>query len=130
LIVVDASAVVESLLGSHETALRLADEELRAPHLIDPEVGHALRGQMLRGRIDAEQFHGALHALAETEIERQPHNTLLDRAWELRDNVTFYDAMYVALAETLDAPLVTLDGRLRNAPGIRCDIEVIGAHGE
>jgi predicted nucleic acid-binding protein len=128
-IVVDSSAVVEVLLGNPAAALRLTEEKLAAPHLIDPEVGNALRRRMLAGQIDAERFRAALGDFAALEIERHPHGTLLDRAWELRDNVTFYDAMYVALAETLDTTLVTLDGRLRNAPGIRCGIEVIGADG-
>jgi predicted nucleic acid-binding protein len=126
-IVVDSSAIVEVLLGSPAAALRLADEQLIAPYLVDPEVGNALRRRMLKGRISAEQFHAGLRDFAEMEIERHPHDDFLDRAWELRDNVTFYDAMYVALAEALDVPLVTLDGRLRNAPGIRCTIEVVAA---
>jgi predicted nucleic acid-binding protein len=129
-IVTDAAAIVDLALGSQVAIERLLEDELAAPHLLDVEVGSALRRKTRQKEINTDQFLDALAGMRELTIERYPHRAFLDRAFELRDNVTFYDAMYVALAEMLDATLVTLDGRLGNAPGVRCDIEVIGADGE
>lgn len=124
-VVVDASVVVELLTG---TDLRLFErEDLRAgwaPHLLDAEVGHALRRRAAGGSLSAPQAQRAIDRLSRLPIRRAPHTALLARAWELRENVTFYGALYVALAERLDAPLLTLDERLAAAPGPRCVIEV------
>jgi predicted nucleic acid-binding protein len=129
-IVADAAAIVDLALGSQAALDRLRDDELSAPHLLDAEVGSALRRNVLQQKINSDQFREALAALRDLEVERYPHLAFLDRAWELRDNVTFYDAMYVALAEALNITLVTLDGRLHKAPGLRCPVEVIEPGGE
>ena len=93
-----------------------------APALVDAEVGNALRRQVRAEEINAQEKAGAaLDDFLEMRLQRVPHRHLVDRAWQLRDNVSFYDALYVALAEALGAPLLTLDGRLarRRACGPR-----------
>ena len=112
-------------MGGDAAAERQAGEDLAAPHLIDVEVGHALRRFAAAGRITAERGLWALHDLARLEIERWDHAALLPRAWDLRNNLSFYDATYVALAEALSVPLVTLDARLAGAPGVMATVEVI-----
>ncbi len=129
--VLDASVVVEYIgRGEHVAAARdriqLDRGRLWAPHLIDAEVGHVLRRAVASGALAATLARSALADLADLPIQRAPHAGLLERAWELRGNVSFYDALYVALAERLGEPLVTLDARLAGAPGIRATIEVIG----
>ncbi len=127
MIVVDASALIEVLLGGGSLADRLAWERLSAPALIDVEVGMAARRGWLHGAIDESMATSAVRDLAGLEIDRYDHRTLLQRAWELRHAVTFTDGLYVALAEHLDVPLLTLDARLAGAPGIRATVEVPGA---
>lgn len=124
MIVVDASALIDVLVGAASATGRLADEELAAPHLLDAEVASVLRRQTLAGQMEPDQARSALDDLADLEIGRYSHGSLLDRAWQLRANVTVYDALYVALAEVLDVPLVTLDARLAASPGVRARIEV------
>ena len=102
------------------------DESLHVPHLFEVEVLHALRRHNLRGALSAERARRALNRLRQTHLTRYPHAPLLGRIWELRENVTVYDAAYVALAEALDAPLVTMDARLAQAPGVRATIELYG----
>jgi predicted nucleic acid-binding protein len=129
LIVVDASVLVVALAsdgadgGRHRD--RLKDEGLAAPHLIDVEVVAAWRRLAGAGRLDEQRLALARADLRALPIERVPHGPLLERVWELRGNLTPYDATYVALAEMLDAPLVTADAKLAGAPGPRCAIEVI-----
>lgn len=125
MIVVDASTLVDILVGDGRATARLANEDLAAPHLLDAEVGSALRRLVHAGAVDARRAATGLDDLADLEIERYPHGTLSRRAWALRHNVTFYDALYLALAEALDAPLVTLDARLAAAPGARARVEVL-----
>jgi predicted nucleic acid-binding protein len=130
--VLDASVLVEFLSGgehaeSSERHLMASPGWLWAPYLVDAEVGHALRGEVRAGKISARAARAALGDLMEMRLQRVSHHLLADRAWELRQNVSFYDALYVALAEALEAPLVTLDGRLANAPGVRAEIEVVQA---
>lgn len=125
MIVVDASVVVDAVIGHGSAAERLAARDLAAPHLLDAEVGSALRGQVRRGDLDPGRAERALGRLSELAVDRYGHWGLLARAWELRSNVSFYDALYVALAERLDAPLVTADGRLARASGLRATIEVV-----
>lgn len=130
MIVVDASALVEVLLRSSSAALierRLFDagETLHAPHLLDVEVTQVLRRYASVGEIDAARGRAALEDLADFPLRRYPHDLLLTRAWDLRSNVTAYDAMYVALAEALDALLVTRDRRLAGAAGHQARIEVV-----
>ena len=128
--VIDASVLVAYLVeGEHARPARdvvLSNANaLWAPHLVDAEIGHALRRVVSAGELTARKARAALQDLADLPILRVPHRTLLDRAWSLRDNVSFYDGLYIALAETLDTPLVTLDARLATAPGARATITVI-----
>jgi predicted nucleic acid-binding protein len=128
LIVVDASVVGHWLLTDQPSLLptRLdADVELAAPHLIDAEVAHAIRRHVLRGLISLDRAEIALQDLMMLPVERYPHTRLLRRAFALRDNATIYDALYLALAEALDAPLLTRDKALKAVPGIEISIEVV-----
>jgi predicted nucleic acid-binding protein len=128
--VVDASVLVEYLAaGEQVEAAREAIRRERwvwAPALVDAEVGQALRRQVRGGEISARKAGAALDDLLEMRLQKVPHRHLIDRAWELRDNVSFYDGLYVALAEALDAPLLTLDGKLSRASGLRTEVELIG----
>ena len=127
--VVDASVLVEYLTkGEHEEAAREAIGRERwvwAPALVDAEVGSALRRQTRAKEISARKAHVALDDLHYMRLQRIPLAALVDRAWQLRDNVTFYDALYVALAEEAGAPLLTLDARLAKAKGLRTEVELI-----
>ena len=133
MLVVDASAVIEVLLdrpAADEIARRMAEQrfDLHAPHLLDIEVLSALRRLVLAGEASAERAHGAVSDLLDLPIERYPHDVLLSRAWEMRDNLTAYDAVYVSLAEVLGdlpVPLLTTDGRLARAVPGYSDVEVI-----
>lgn len=129
MIVLDASAVVELVLGSPRAAAvraRIEDpeESLHAPHLLDVEVASALRCYQLSGELSAEEGREALADLAGLDIARYSHAPLLPRVWELRRSVTAYDAVYLALAEILEAPLVTLDRRLARARGHGARVEL------
>ena len=105
--------------------MRLSDESLAAPHLIDSEIVQALRTQVRRGEIDARQALRALETWAKLGIQRVGVVGMLQRVWQLRDNLTAYDASYVAVAEALDCELVTADRRLAGAPGTRCPITTV-----
>jgi predicted nucleic acid-binding protein len=127
--VVDASVLVELLSeGPHREVVeeRLDAEEyaLWAPHLIDAEVGHALRRGVRLGKLTAVAAGTALWEVDELPIERVEHEHLIHVAWGLRDNFTFYDALYVALALMLDEPLLTFDTRLARS-GFDLPIEVL-----
>ncbi len=130
MIVLDASAAVAVLLNLGAGAPRIrermdrADDGLHVPHLFEVEVMNVLR-RYASGRGFSER-RGAelLEDLTTMRITRYPHTALLSRVWELRENLTAYDAAYVALAETLEAPLITRDERLPRAPGIRAEVEV------
>ena len=128
--VVDASVLVEFLTGGErgEEAEGAIGRErwVWAPALVDAEVGQALRRQVRGGSISARKAGAALADLLEMRLQKVPHRHLIDRAWELRDNVSFYDGLYVALAEALDAPLLTFDGKLARASGLRTEVELIG----
>jgi predicted nucleic acid-binding protein len=131
-IVVDASAVIEVLLHSplgQRIEARLFDHPvaLHAPELLDVEVAQVLRRFNARGDITSARGATSLRLLDALPIRRHPHAPLLPRLWALRANLTAYDAAYVALAEALGAALVTCDGRLAGAPGMRAPIEVIAA---
>jgi predicted nucleic acid-binding protein len=99
---------------------------LHAPHLLDVEVAQVLRRYAARGELTAARGVEALADLAAFPLTRYPHDLLLARIWALRENLTAYDAAYVALAEALRAPLVTRDERLASAPGHRATIELVG----
>lgn len=101
--------------------------ELHAPHVLDTEVANALRRVHLRGDLADRRGREALDDFVDLEIVRYPHTSLLPRIWEMRRNVTAYDACYVALAEALDVPLVTADARLAAASGHRARIELLTA---
>jgi predicted nucleic acid-binding protein len=98
---------------------------MAAPDLVDLEVLSVLRNQLIGGKLDRRRAELALADLTDLPLERAPHGPLLMRCWELRDNLTVYDAAYVALAEALDASLLTGDARLAAAPGRRCSVEVL-----
>ena len=130
MIVLDASAVLEVLLRTPaattvEKHLFDPKQTFHVPHLIDVEVAQVLRRYAISGEADPERCHMALADLAGLPLTRYPHDFLLPRVWELRNNLTAYDAVYVALAETLDAPLLTRDQRLSNAPGHHARIELV-----
>jgi predicted nucleic acid-binding protein len=131
MLVVDTSAVLEALVaGDPAPGLveRLAaDGDLHGPHLIDTEVLHALRRMSIRDEISDERASDARGDFAELALVRYPHEPLNDRVWELRHNLTAYDATFVALAEALAAPLITCDARLASAPGHQVQIELFGA---
>ena len=129
MIVVDASAVIETLLrtpAAEAIEARLFDprETLHAPHLLDVEVAQAIRRYAAHGDIDGERGAAALADLADLPLRRYPHDFLLPRVWELRNALTAYDAVYVALAEALDASLLTRDRRLAGAAGLRIRIDL------
>lgn len=130
MIVLDASAAAAVLLNLGSNAARIrermaeSDGDLHAPHLFDVEVLSVLRRFSLRGELSQERARLALNRLSAVRLSRYPHTALLPRVWELRENVTVYDAVYIALAETLEAPLVTTDAKLAGAAGIRAAVEV------
>lgn len=130
MIVVDASVLAPALGDDGDDGDRARDrlrgEELCAPSLVDLEVASVLRRAAAARRIDARRAAQALADLAVLPMRRVGHVTLLDRVWELRANVTPYDAAYVALAEATGATLVTADARLARAPGVRCEVDVLG----
>ena len=106
---------------------RLRGEELAAPHLVDVEVTSVLRRSVLTGAMTGQRAGQALQDLTDLAIERVAHTTLLPRVWELRDNLTPYDACYVAVAELFHAPLLTYDAKMAGAPGALCTFEVFSA---
>jgi predicted nucleic acid-binding protein len=129
-IVVDASALLEALLRTPaadavEERLFTAGETLHAPHLIDVEIAQVLRRYAIAGAIDTARGRAALTDLADLRLLRYPHDLLLPRIWDLRDNLSAYDAAYVALAEALDAPLITRDRRLAATARHRARIELV-----
>lgn len=129
MIVTDASAVLEVLLRTPagETIgedLLAPGETLHAPHLIDLEVTHVLRRLEVRGELAPRRALLALKTFAAIRLSRYPHEMLLPRIWELRKNLTAYDAAYIALAEVLDAPLFTCDRSLASVPGVRAEVRV------
>lgn len=128
--VVDASVVVELLRGGEyaeavEERLEAEEDTLWAPHLIDAEIGHALRRSVLLGEVPAEAAGRALWEVEALPVERVEHEHLIYVAWGLRDNFSFYDGLYVALALMLDEPLLTLDARLARS-GVDLPVEVLG----
>lgn len=128
-LVVDASVLVTALADDEDDGdaarARLGDQTLWAPALIDLEVTSVLRKEVLASRMPRRRAELALVDLAELALRRVPHLWLIARCWELRDNLTPYDGAYVALAEALDAILLTADRRLARAPGSRCTVEVV-----
>lgn len=130
MIVVDASAVLDVLLrtadaGPVEERLFASGDRLHAPHLIDLEVTHAIRRYRLRGEVAERRASHAVELLAALPLTRHEHRPLINRIWALHRNLTAYDAAYVALAEALNAPLVTRDARLASASGHQATVELV-----
>lgn len=129
MIVIDASALVH-LLGGSDLGLRIADrirdEPLHAPHLVDLEVAQAVRRMLRRDEIGEELASKMLRALVDFDLQRYPHGELLGLIWAHRHNLSAYDAAYVSLAEVLDCPLLTCDGRLARALGSGARVELFG----
>jgi predicted nucleic acid-binding protein len=128
-LVVDASVLAPAVAdgGSDGAAYRsrLRGERIAAPDLLRVEVLSVIRRQLSVGLLDVDQAEQALDDLLELPVSIYPTASLLRRGWELRDNVSAYDACYIALAESLDSTLLTADVRLARAPGVDCAIELI-----
>ena len=127
MVVVDASVLVDALLIDGAARARLAEANLQAPELIDAELRSVLRRLVLAERLSEQH---ALQALATSQrlgLRRHASRHLWPRAWELRTSLSAYDALYVALAEQLNATLLTADIRAARAPGLRCPVEVLAA---
>ena len=125
MIVTDSSAGLSALLHAGPARELLAREQIHAPHLIDIEIAGAVRRGALAGTWTVARGWRVLKTWGELGVIRYGANTLLPRIWQLRDNLSAYDATYVALAEALACPLVTADGRLSRAAGVRCTVTVV-----
>lgn len=134
--VLDASVVTDALAvkgpaGERARRLLAAETRLHVPAILSAEVASALRAMLRRGDLRAGEARSAALRASAIRARRYPFEPFVTRVWELRDNVTVYDAWYVALAETLGAPLVSADDRLRRSDGPRCSIlspaEAIGS---
>lgn len=125
MIVVDASAALSALLNADQARRELAGQQLHVPHLIDSEVANGMRRRVGAGEITTEAAWRALRVWQRLGMTRYAVFGLLHRVWELRENVSAYDASYVALAEALETTLLTADGRLSQAPGTSCPITVV-----
>jgi predicted nucleic acid-binding protein len=130
LIVVDASVIAPALadddVDGDRARSRLRGEHLVAPELIDIEVASVIRKGLFSGMLDERRAAMAVADLANLKLDRVSHRPLLERIWELRNNLTAYDAAYVALAESLDVTLLTSDKPLSLAPGTLCEFEYLG----
>lgn len=132
LVVLDASAVVELVLGTAVGA-RIRDRvtdpriSLHSPELVDLEVLHVLRRYERLGTVRPDRAWEASRNLIDLDLARYSHGALLERVWSRRFNLTAYDAAYVTLAEILDAPLLTTDGRLARVPGLPVVVELFAA---
>ena len=129
MLVVDASALLPAIADGSDVGRqrrqRLVGERLDAPDLILVESLSVIRRQSLAGMLNPAQADQAVEGLLALPIIIHPTARLVRRAWELRGNVTPYDACYVALAEALNCPLLTGDARLARAPGPTCQIELV-----
>lgn len=137
MIVLDASAAVDVLLNFQPNATRIRRrikqedsgdprETLHVPHLFGAEILHAIRRLTITGYISETRGIRAVSAMLNIRLTRYPHEPFAWRIWELKENVSAYDAAYVALAETLGSPLVTTDGRLAQAPAHGAEVEFYG----
>lgn len=132
MIVLDASAAFALIANAPPIAERVRErltrpgESIHVPHLFDVEILNVMRRYVLRGQMAPDRASRAITALGSLGLIRHPHVGLLDRIWQPRENLSAYDAAYVSLAESLEAPLITLDDRLSSAPGHRARIELLG----
>jgi predicted nucleic acid-binding protein len=129
-IVLDASAALEWLLQAPaavtiDRRIFSPFESLHAPHLLDVEIAQVLRRYVRERTITAQRGQEAIEDFADLPLTRYPHDFLIPRIWELRANLTAYDAAYVSLAEELGAPLLTCDRKIASAPGHRAEVEVV-----
>jgi predicted nucleic acid-binding protein len=128
-IVLDASVLAVALADDgpdgDQARARLRGEVLAAPELVDLEVTSVLRGRSRAGALDDRRATLALADLRDLPLRRAPHLPLLPRCWQLRENLTTYDAAYVALAEALHVTLLTGDRRIARAPGLRCPVDLL-----
>jgi predicted nucleic acid-binding protein len=129
-IVADASAIVEFLLQTPlgarvEARLFQNDDEVHVPHVLDIEVAQALQRLVRSRELSRDRAEEALADLVDLDLQRHPHVDFLHRVWELRENLTAYDAIYVALAEATECPLITCDKPLGSSPGHAAHVEVI-----
>lgn len=125
--VIDTSAAMAVLTADPPApalVARVRAGDLHAPHLIDVEFTHAMRRLLATGRLSLDRAQGARQDFVDLPILRYPHGPLLDRMWDLRDNLSGYDASFVTLSEVLEMPLITADARLAAAPGNDAVIEV------
>lgn len=126
MIVIDASAMIELLIGEDERAEYVREaasgQDLAAPHAIDLECASVLRGMINGRKLATTTAEQALAVLQQMDMHRYEHTWYLPRIWELRANMWPYDAAYAALAEALDVPLLTIDGKFERTPGLRCAI--------
>lgn len=125
MVVVDASVLINALLINGAARARLADANLQAPDLIDAEVLSVLRRLVQAGRLTEQHALSALTTSQQLGLRRHASRHFWPRAWELRSNLTAYDALYVALAERLGATLLTADARAARAPDLQCSVEVM-----
>ena len=125
MIVADASLVTNALLRRGSARGRLAQERVHVPHLVDTEVCDALQKLALRGSLDDRLAGSLLSTWSRLGVTRHPAAPVAARVWELRHNLSAYDATYVALAERLQLTLVTADARLASATGVACRVEVV-----
>jgi predicted nucleic acid-binding protein len=126
-IVVDASVAVGAISGNAACVRAIGDRRLVAPHLIDAEVAHAVRSMVAGGVLDARDARLLFGTWGRLAVDRLPMSGLISRVWELRHNLTAYDAMYVACAELLSVPLVTADRGMAGATGVRCRVELVAS---
>ena len=125
MIVADSSALVESLVGSSYARSMLADEQVQVSSHTDIEIASSLRRHVRLGWLTADDGWRLLETYRWMAVTRHDSFSMFDRIWELRDNLSAYDAAYVALAEAIDCPLVTADARISRTPGLRCAITVL-----
>ena len=125
MIVVDASAALSALFNDGPARRAIATDQLHVPYLIDSEVANGLRRAAALGRVDPKAARNVLETWRRLGLHRYSTHPFLGRIWQLRDNLTAYDAGYVALAESLKCHLVTADTKLSHAPGIRCAVPVM-----
>jgi predicted nucleic acid-binding protein len=124
-LVADASAVVAALLNATARTALGGDVQVHAPHLLDSEVASAIRSRVRRGKLDSRAGWDLLERYRRLGITRHSTFPMFERLWELRHNLSAYDAAYVVLAETLDCGLLTADARISRAPDLHCPVTVL-----